>query len=370
MDDSNTPDSTHTPGDQSQSTPGGSYEPVWTFRGYKMRPSEFNTAMTHYYRAEIQRSNVWRSRLDTTTNWAVVTVAASVTFVFAAPQNHWGVFLLVMLLATLFLFIEARRYRYYELWSLRARLMETDFFAAMLVPPFAPHAEWNETLAESLLQPEFPISRLEAIGRRLRNNYLAIFAILQAAILMKLYLHPTEAQSLAELVSRAGIGPLYGGMVLALGGGFLIMLFLIAYITRDLHEGSGEVLPKYDMEDLLGNLWSANGQEKQGTQSGTIRSRLSVRKRRRQQVMALVVAADPDKVADRVIREMKRGVTSLRGRGMYLKQDREVLLIALTVTEIEQLKIIVREEDSHAFITVIPANEIVGEGFIPLEEKH
>jgi len=71
-----------------------------------------------------------------------------------------------------------------------------------------------------------------------------------------------------------------------------------------------------------------------------------------------------------VIREMKRGVTSLRGRGMYLKQDREVLLIALTVTEIEQLKIIVREEDSHAFITVIPANEIVGEGFIPLEEKH
>ncbi len=234
--------------------PASSYEPVWTFRGYKMRPSEFNTAMVHYYRAEIQRSNVWRSRLDTTTNWAVVTVAASVTFVFAAPENHWGVFLLVMLLATLFLFIEARRYRYYELWSLRARLMETDFFAAMLVPPFAPHAEWNETLAESLLQPEFPISRLEAIGRRLRNNYLAIFAILGAAILMKLYLHPTEAHSLAELTSRAGIGPASGQMVLMSGAGFMLLLFLIAYITRDLHEASGEVLPKYDIEDFLGQF--------------------------------------------------------------------------------------------------------------------
>lgn len=343
---------------------------VWTYRGYKLRPSEFNTALVHFYRAEIARANAWRSRLDVTTNWALVATGAAITFGFSDQYTNHSIIILNSVLITLFLFIEARRYRYYELWSLRARLMETDFFAAMLVPPFAPHAEWNETLAESLLQPEFPISRLEAIGRRLRNNYLAIFAILQAAILMKLYLHPTEAQSLAELVSRAGIGPLYGGMVLALGGGFLIMLFLIAYITRDLHEGSGEVLPKYDMEDLLGNLWSANGQEKQGTQSGTIRSRLSVRKRRRQQVMALVVAADPDKVADRVIREMKRGVTSLRGRGMYLKQDREVLLIALTVTEIEQLKIIVREEDSHAFITVIPANEIVGEGFIPLEEKH
>ena len=45
-------------------------------------------------------------------------------------------------------------------------------------------------------------------------------------------------------------------------------------------------------------------------------------------------------------------------------------VLNMTVTEIEQLKIIVREEDSHAFITVIPANEIVGEGFIPLEERH
>ncbi|HRO91004.1 MAG TPA: DUF2270 domain-containing protein [Promineifilum sp.] len=365
-----TPDTPPIPDDDSQSAPGASYEPVWTFRGYKMRPSEFNTAMTHYYRAEIQRSNVWRSRLDTTTNWAVVTVAAAVTFVFAEPGNHWGVFLLVILLTLLFLSIEARRYRYYELWSLRARLMETDFFAAMLVPPFAPHAEWNETLAESLLQPEFPISRLEAIGRRLRNNYLAIFSILQAAVLMKLYLHPTEAQSLGELVSRAGIGPLYGGVVLSIGLGFLAVLFLIAYITRDLHEASGEVVPKYDMEDLLGNLWPANGQEKERSTSRAMQSRLSVRKRRRQQVMALVVAADPDKVADRVIREMKRGVTSLHGRGMFLKQDREVLLVALTVTEIEQLKVIVREEDTHAFITVIPANEIVGQGFMPLEEEN
>ena len=369
MDDHKTPGDSGPSAGDTPSSAGSAYEPVWTFRGYKMRPSEFNTAMVHYYRAEIQRSNVWRSRLDTTTNWAVVTVAAAITFVFAAPENHWGVFLLVMLLALLFLFIEARRYRYYELWSLRARLMETDFFAAMLVPPFAPHAEWNETLAESLLQPEFPISRLEAVGRRLRNNYLAIFAILEAAIVMKLYLHPNEVQSLEELVSRAGIGPLHGGMVLSLGIGFLVVLFLVAFITRDLHEASGEVLPKYDMEDLLGNLWPANGHEKEGSPARTMMSRLSVRKRRRQQVMALVVAADPDRVADRVIREMKRGATSLHGRGMFMKQEREVLLIALTVTEIEQLKHIVREEDPHAFITIIPANEIVGQGFMPLEEE-
>jgi uncharacterized membrane-anchored protein YitT (DUF2179 family) len=52
---------------------------------------------------------------------------------------------------------------------------------------------------------------------------------------------------------------------------------------------------------------------------------------------------------------------------MFLKQERDVLLVALTVTEVEQLKTIVREEDDHAFISLIPAREVVGEGFVPLK---
>lgn len=341
-------------------------EPVWTFRGYKMRPSEFNTAMVHYYRAEIQRSNVWRGRLDTTTNWAVVTTAAAITFVFAAPGNHWGVFLLITLLTLLFLFIEARRYRYYELWSLRARLMETDFFAAMLVPPFSPHAGWDETLAESLLQPQFPISRLEAVGRRLRNNYLAIFTIIIVAIFMKLYIHPVEATSVSELIARAGVGPLPGELVVGLLIVFLVILFLVAFVTRSLHEASGEVLPKYDVEDFIGNLWPSGNGAAASPDAQSAWSRLTRRNRRRMQVMALVVASDPDRIAERINQEMHRGATALHGRGMYTHQEREVLLVALTVTEIEQLKRIVNEVDDHAFITVVPANEILGEGFVPL----
>jgi uncharacterized membrane protein len=50
--------------------------------------------------------------------------------------------------------------------------METDFYAAMLVPPFHPSSDWAESLAESLLQPHFSVSLLEAVGERLRRNYL------------------------------------------------------------------------------------------------------------------------------------------------------------------------------------------------------
>jgi uncharacterized membrane protein len=149
-------------------------QPVWTFRGYELRPSEFTTAMVHFYRGEVQRSNTWRMRLDNTTNWAVFAAGAAITFSLSDPSHHYGVIILNTLLVTLFLWIEARRYRYYELWSYRVRLMETDFFAAMLVPPFGPHADWAEGLAESLLTPEFPISMWEAFGRRFQRNYVWI----------------------------------------------------------------------------------------------------------------------------------------------------------------------------------------------------
>jgi uncharacterized membrane protein len=198
-------------------TPPPPAEPVWTFRGYQMRPAEFNTAMVHYYRAEVQRSNTWRLRLDNTTNWAVVTTGAALSFALSDPQHHYGVIILNTLLVTLFLWIEARRYRYYELWSHRVRLMETDFYAAMLVPPFGPSPDWAESLADSLLQPEFSISMWEAFGRRFRRNYMWIYVILGAAWVLKTYLHPTPAESVAEILTRSAIGPIPGMVIIAAG---------------------------------------------------------------------------------------------------------------------------------------------------------
>src|SRR6185295_1746421 len=170
-------------------------DPVWTYRGYRLKTSEFVTAMVHLFRAEIQRANVWRQRLDTTTNWAVVATGATLSISFSQPNVHHGVIILNTLLVTWFLMVEARRYRYYELWSYRVRLMETDFFAAMLVPPFGPHPDWADNFARTLLTPEFPISVWEAVGRRFRRNYMWLFMLLGAAWAFKGFLHPTPAMS-------------------------------------------------------------------------------------------------------------------------------------------------------------------------------
>lgn len=336
---------------------------VWHYRGYKMRPAEFNTAMVHYYRAEIQRSNTWRTRLDATTNWAVVAAGAALTFALASPNNHYGIIILDILLITLFLWIEARRYRYYELWSYRARLLETDFFAAMLVPPFAPHPEWAEAMAETLLQPEFPISMWEAFGRRLRRNYLWIFVVLSCTWALKSYLHPVPAQTWEEFISRSAIGPISGGWMIVFGVVYLGILICIAIATLRLTQASGEVLPKY-IDSLPLHRILHEGSET----NGETPSLSQMSRRKRKQLVAQIITDQPDAIAHKVMEEMRRGVTALDGKGMYTGKTHSVLLIALTVTEAAQLKALVQAADPNAFMIVIPAQEVLGKGFQTSQE--
>jgi len=340
-------------------------EPVWTFRGYQMRPAEFNTAMVHFYRGEVQRSNTWRTRLDNTTNWAVIAAGAALSFALSDPSHHYGVIILDTLLVTLFLWIEARRYRYYELWSHRVRLMETDFFAAMLVPPFAPHPEWAESLAESLLNPEFPISMWEAFGRRFRRNYMWIFLVLAVAWALKGFLHPTPTASWAEFVDRSALGPIPGWAMLTIGVLYNGALFLIGFATAGLTQASGEVLPKIGEFPVLSRLWHTL--EVHETSVAARARGVTRHLRRRQQLLAMIITGQPQATADRILKDMKRGVTALHGRGMYTQQERDVLMVAVTVTEIAQLKALVHAQDASAFVVVTPAQEVLGRGFQPLE---
>ena len=338
-------------------------ETVWSYRGYKLRASEFTTAMVHFFRAEIQRANVWRSRLDTTTNWAVVSTGAAVSVAFSQQGNHI-VLLMNLFLVTMFLAIEARRYRYYELWSYRVRLMETDFFAAMLVPPFHPSADWAEALAESLLHPDFPISTLEAVGRRLRRNYLYIYLIIGIGWLAKLWLVPEQATSWEATVERASIGPIPGSTVIMIVILFYIMLIIVSIATVGLQHAAGEVLPRYGSfsENFTGRT-PAREDIKTDTFAWYRPSR------RRKQLITLIITDHAQAVSKKIIDDMNRGVTSMPGVGMFTGKSHQVLLCALTVSEVPQLKALVQAVDPNAFVVVSPAQEVFGRGFMPLQKE-
>ncbi|GAB4477470.1 MAG: hypothetical protein Kow0088_16380 [Anaerolineales bacterium] len=351
-------DNQETAGAQQSGKPSATDDTVWSYRGYQLRPSDFTAAMIHFFRAEVHRSNVWRQRLDVTTNWAVITTGAAVALAFE-PSGFHGVIILNTLLITLFLYIEARRYRYYELWSYRVRLIETDFYAAMLVPPFHPAPDWAESLAENLLHPDFPISLWEALGRRLRRNYLWIYLILGISWLAKLTMYPTMIEHWDELLQRAAIGSIPGLIVLAGGIAFYLLIFVVSLATASLQQASGEVLPRY--------LEEARGVP---LQRGSVEEHKPWfrQSRRRKQLVALIITDQAKAIAEIILKDMHRGVTAMAGVGMYTGAEHRILLCALTVTEINQLKASVRKVDQKAFVMVIPAQEILGKGFLPLED--
>ena len=213
----------------------------------RMAPGEFNTAMIHFYRGEVQRSNTWRNRLDTTTNWAVLTAGATLSFVFSSPSNPHFVIPINSILVAIFLLMEARRYRYYEIWSSRVRVLETGYFAQLLAPDNVPLDEsWAQHLASDLITPHFTISEWEAVGRRLRRNYLWIFALLALSWNLKVYLHPLPARDFNAFIDRATVGIVPGWLVFAVGVIFNAAIAIFAIGTVRLREATGEVLPQHE----------------------------------------------------------------------------------------------------------------------------
>ncbi|SLN42835.1 DUF2270 domain-containing protein [Roseisalinus antarcticus] len=186
-------------------------------------------AIAHLYRGEVYRSTLWRTRLDTTTNWSVVTLGIALSIAFSSPAASALPLILVGILIVFFLMLEARRYRYFNVWRARCRWMEVHFFAPMLHDGDL-HMEdgWQRTLAEDYWTPRHHVSMRVAVGRRIRRNYFWILLIQTSAYIGKLVVHPTPLTSFAELTERAAIGPLPGSVVLVLGAGYCVAWGVIA----------------------------------------------------------------------------------------------------------------------------------------------
>jgi uncharacterized membrane protein len=199
--------------------PGG---PTPAFEEYPLTRPEYISALVHFYRGEMHRSQVWRTRLDTTTNWAVVTTAATISFTFGDPSHPHIILLLANLIITVFLFHEARRFRYFAVYRARVRMLEENFFLPLLRRDLrSPVSDWGLCVATDLDQPKFKTTLFQAIGFRLLSHYLWIFLLLFIAWIVKLFVHPTEATSLGVIYERMAVGPIAGWVVLLSGLTFL-----------------------------------------------------------------------------------------------------------------------------------------------------
>jgi uncharacterized membrane protein len=175
-------------------------------------------AIAHLYRGEVYRSTIWRTRLDNTTNWSIVTMGIALSTTFSSREASPLPLILIGMLLAVFLGLEARRYRYFNVWRARARYMETHFYAQILSGKGAnDDPGWRVVLAEDYLHPRHHISLFRAAGRRVRRTYIWIIAIQTSAYFGKLAIHPQMAAHFNECVERAEIGPIPGWVVLCCG---------------------------------------------------------------------------------------------------------------------------------------------------------
>ena len=207
---------------------------------------ELITVVAHFHRAEIARMAGWRSRIDLTTNWAITVVAGMLSVSLSTPTAHHGVLLFAMVLVFLLLSIEARRYRFFDVYRTRVRRLERHYYAQVFNP--RPHGEedWAKLLGDDLREPRFLVSLRTAMSRRLRRNYFWMFLVLLAAWVLKISsswllrdansVNPTTP--VLGVIENLALGPIPGWVVLILVSAFYLWL---GYATFRRSKKSGEM---------------------------------------------------------------------------------------------------------------------------------
>lgn len=189
-------------------------------------PGLGETTLAQLYRAEVGRSTQWRVRLDITTNWSITITAAVVSYAFGNREAPAGILLIGFFAVATFLVIEARRYRYYDIWARRVRMIEAGYLVP-LARREPVTVDFYSSLAVELSWPRLRIGGLQSLAFRMqRTTYPLALGVILGAYIIKLHSHPTSAARFADIVWRAHIGPIPGWVVLAFW-----LLIVVAYVS-------------------------------------------------------------------------------------------------------------------------------------------
>ena len=207
--------------------------------------SDLLSLMGHAYRGELGRTTSWRTRIDRTTNWAVVVTATLLTWAFSGDSRPHYILLIGIVMVNVFLWIEVRRYRVYDIWRSRVRLMEENVFANALDPEGVEQSNWRELLSEDLREPKIKTPVVEALSRRLRRVYFPLISVLVGAWVVRLTVFDTTGVGLRDAAAVGGIG---GEIVLA-GTGLFYASVLAATFWPSGRQAKGELRDEDEPEE-------------------------------------------------------------------------------------------------------------------------
>lgn len=89
----------------------------------------------------------------------------------------------------------------------------------------------------------------------------------------------------------------------------------------------------------------------------------------KQTVQLLVVSKSSEKIAERITKELKRGVTLIPAIGYYTKQNTDILMILLRKYELQDCLSIIKAEDPQSFVSISNVMGVYGKGFDSIKKS-
>lgn len=78
---------------------------------------------------------------------------------------------------------------------------------------------------------------------------------------------------------------------------------------------------------------------------------------------AYIVSDKSGEIAKRIMKDLSRGATAIKTRGLYKDVDREMITTIVTLRELGHLTEIIKSIDPYAFVVINNVHEVLGEGF-------
>lgn len=76
-----------------------------------------------------------------------------------------------------------------------------------------------------------------------------------------------------------------------------------------------------------------------------------------------IISDHSEIIANTILKEIGRGVTFLHGEGAFTNQDRKVIFVVVTLTQVAKIKLLVEELDPKTFMIIQDATDVSGRGF-------
>ena len=177
-------------------------------------------------------AHAYRGEMDQATTWVVTVIAAILTFAFSSGDNPPYILLGGVVVVTLFLGIESRRYRHYDVYRSRIRMLQQNLFANALDPSRGvEHQDWRVQLSNDYRTPTLKVTFGEALANRLRRVYLSLIGALIAAWIFRI----TAFTPRQEWLATAAIASVPGVVVVGVVITFFVAVLGLAFWPRERH---------------------------------------------------------------------------------------------------------------------------------------